>query len=162
MHNHEEHQPQPIDIEKGYETSDVRVYLFVWGIAITFILLIAAFFVAQFIRGAFDVVPTASSISDRVERVEEVGNLRSQPLPPGPPLQEDPEQDMALLREMQQFQLNSYGWTNETEQLVHVPIEEAMQQVLAQGALPQWQAPPEPEPVTEPASESAAPAGPNQ
>ncbi len=159
MHNHDEKQPQPIDIEKGYETSDVRIYLFVWGIALTFVLMIASFFVAQFIRGAFDFVPTASSIANDFQPVEEVGGVRKQPLPPGPQLQEDPEMDMRRMRQLQTIQLNSPGRTeriSEDGPLVHLPVEWALQETAQNGELPSWEPLPEAEAVTETAEPAAS------
>ena len=60
---------------------------------------------------------------------------------PAPQLQTDPSGDMArfYLGEMQQ--LNGTGWVDRAQGLVHIPIEDAMRQVVQRG-IPDWPAPP--------------------
>jgi mono/diheme cytochrome c family protein len=52
---------------------------------------------------------------------------------PGPRLQVAPQEDLNRLRSTQQARLGSYGWVDEARGLAHIPIEQAMQIVAAQG-----------------------------
>lgn len=54
-------------------------------------------------------------------------------LPPGPLLQPSPEAELREMRREMAEHLDGYGWTDEAQGLVHVPIEEAIDQVLAEG-----------------------------
>ena len=55
------------------------------------------------------------------------------PIPPEPRLEVNPTQDFQTYHRMQQEVLNSYGWTSREQGRVHVPIEEAMKVVVANG-----------------------------
>jgi hypothetical protein len=57
-------------------------------------------------------------------------------LPPAPNLQQIPSKEMYELRTEQQADLNSYGWVDKNAGTVHIPIEDAMKQMLQQGKLP--------------------------
>jgi mono/diheme cytochrome c family protein len=52
---------------------------------------------------------------------------------PGPRLQVAPQDDLNRLLSTQQARLGSYGWVDEARGLAHIPIEQAMQIVAAQG-----------------------------
>jgi hypothetical protein len=56
--------------------------------------------------------------------------------PPGPLLQASPEAELRAMRRELDARLNAYGWTDEALGLVHVPIDVAIDRVLADG-LPQ-------------------------
>lgn len=47
-----------------------------------------------------------------------------------PPLQPDPEPDYEALRDRQTERLETYGWVDRDEEIVRVPIEEAMELIL--------------------------------
>ena len=52
---------------------------------------------------------------------------------PEPRLQTDPPDDLAKLRGREQKQLDTYYWVDRDKGIVHIPIDEAMKQVLARG-----------------------------
>jgi len=52
---------------------------------------------------------------------------------PQPRLQVNPVADMNALREQEEQTLNSYGWTDQANGKVHIPIEQAMDLVAATG-----------------------------
>ena len=54
-------------------------------------------------------------------------------LPPGPRLQEHPQQDMSELRQKQDAILNGYGWVNREAGIARIPIEDAMRIVVERG-----------------------------
>lgn len=74
------------------------------------------------------------------------GNLLQQamhpPFPqfPAPRLQLNPSADMASLHRQKLRQLNSVGWIDRSQGIVHIPIADAMREVAQQG-VPGWPAP---------------------
>jgi len=54
-----------------------------------------------------------------------------------PPLQLAPQDDWQTYRRTEDAALHSYGWVDKTNGIVRVPIEVAIQQILARG-LPIW------------------------
>ena len=55
-------------------------------------------------------------------------------IPPEPRLQTDPATDMRALREREAALLEEYGWIDEQQGVVRIPIERAMQIVAERGA----------------------------
>lgn len=53
--------------------------------------------------------------------------------PPGPLLQASPEAELRAMRHELDERLHGYGWSDESQGLVHIPIDEAIDQVLAEG-----------------------------
>lgn len=66
---------------------------------------------------------------------------------PEPRLQERPAVDVIALRKQEQDVLTSYGWIDERQGVVHIPIEEAMR-MLSERGLPLKAASPTPAPPT--------------
>jgi len=64
---------------------------------------------------------------------------RSDRLPPEPRLQgipghqNFPSEDIREFRKRETTELNSYGWVNQQEGIVHIPIEEAKKIIVARG-----------------------------
>jgi hypothetical protein len=56
---------------------------------------------------------------------------------PAPRLQADPAQDLAALRRAEEERLSSYGWTDREREMVHMPIDRAMNATVERG-LPGW------------------------
>jgi hypothetical protein len=54
-------------------------------------------------------------------------------LPPGPLLQANPDQEVDVTLSEQREILNSYGWINEREGVVHIPIDRAKDLVVERG-----------------------------
>ena len=52
--------------------------------------------------------------------------------PPEPLLQAAPDEDWQALRDEQARHLNSYGWADKARGVVHIPIERAMNQMVAE------------------------------
>ena len=70
----------------------------------------------------------------------------AQPFPtfPAPRLQSDPAADMQQFLAAELHQLNSVGWQDRSAGSVHIPIDQAMQDV-AKAGIPDWpSAPPNP------------------
>jgi hypothetical protein len=72
-------------------------------------------------------------------------------LPAEPRLQTTPVEDLAAIRDEEERRLKSYGWVDERQGVVHIPIEAAMR-LIAQRGLPAAG----PAPTAAPASPSGA------
>ena len=59
------------------------------------------------------------------------------PLYPPPRLQADPAADLQRFTAQELSRLNSAGWVDKTRGIVHIPINEAMRSIAAQG-IPDW------------------------
>jgi hypothetical protein len=76
-------------------------------------------------------------------------------LPPQPRLQAAPERDLKEMLQRDQSQLQSYGWSDRQKDVLHIPIQRAMDIVIERG-LPARSAPAKPAPRKELANEPAA------
>ena len=72
---------------------------------------------------------TSRSASQRVA----TSISQSRPQFPEPRLQISPPQDLALLRDREQTELNTYGWINESSGIVRIPISRAMELLVERG-----------------------------
>jgi len=77
---------------------------------------------------------------DYLKKVEPLGATSSplvqqgaRELPPSPRLQTQPHQELVDYCAAQQEAVNSYGWVNQESGVVHVPVDRAMDLVLARG-----------------------------
>jgi hypothetical protein len=71
-------------------------------------------------------------------------------LPPPPRLQLDPALELRAKRARVEARLDSYGWVEQSASVIHIPIEEAMKQLVTRGL-------PGPDSVPKPTEPSAAP-----
>lgn len=58
-------------------------------------------------------------------------------LPPQPRLQVDEQADLERFRAEVERRLNGYGWVDRQQGIVHIPIEQAIEQAAANG-YPDW------------------------
>lgn len=65
------------------------------------------------------------------------------PLPqyPSPQLQPDARADMTTFYSQEMQALNSTGWVDKTQGVVHIPVADAMRKIAQEG-IPGWPAPP--------------------
>ena len=59
------------------------------------------------------------------------------PVYPAPRLQADPAADLYRFTAEALSRLNSAGWVDKSHGIVHIPVDEAMQRIAAQG-IPDW------------------------
>ena len=118
-------------------------------LAICVVAIIFCIGVIRFLEG------DASSRYDLPPSPIEAANERA--IPGGPLLQAKPETEMEALREEMAEHLHGYGWMDEAHGIVHIPIDKAIEMVVA-GAAPQSVEAPLAEEATEgePTSEVAA------
>jgi hypothetical protein len=95
-----------------------------WNIKAVAILAIIIFaflvLIPLILRGAF---PQAVTDASRKQAV----------VPPAPLLQTDPSVDLKDFRAEEEARLNSYGWIDRDKGIVHMPLDEAMKQILEKG-----------------------------
>jgi hypothetical protein len=115
----------PVHGEEGYEHKDTNVRsLYMYGL--TLAILIAIVMVAMdrtywFLAKIESLGPPASPFE----------NVRV--LPPQPRLQVQPGLDLKSYCEMEQQQLSTYGWVDQNNGFVHIPVDRAMEMVLQRG-----------------------------
>jgi hypothetical protein len=123
------HEEQPAtNPEVSHETSDVNVRgLFAFAAGLTVVgvgvyvavwLLFLWFGAREAPKGPAEFPLAAAHKSD---------------LPPQPRLQTDPRQDLRELRSQEDAILNSYGWVDQNNGIVRIPIDEAMKLVVQRG-----------------------------
>jgi hypothetical protein len=103
--------------ETAYEPSDWRVSAIAIVMAMLLVLIAVAILA---LRLGFD-----TAVSD-VQRSLTVAM-------PQPALQTDPPNDLAQLRAREEQLLNTYYWVDKQKGVVHIPIAEAMKQIVARG-----------------------------
>lgn len=111
--------------EEGYERRDASIRgLLLFGLFLAAVLV----FVFFSMKWTFDWL---SAESPRGEPAAPFAQGR--PLPPGPRLQASPHMDLRSYCTGQVQELNSYGWLDKNNGVVHIPIERAMDIVMQQG-----------------------------
>lgn len=122
--------------EVGYDTSDLSargVLLFLAFLAIGGVLLTAATWgVYKYIARAVGPNPVAGPMNASQQELRKEGADPSLKFP-SPRLQADPGADFNRFREREQEILNSYGWVDQANGKVRIPIERAIDQIAAAG-----------------------------
>ena len=120
--------PDRIDIEAGHELSDLsakNISLFAVGLAA---LIIVALLVCYGL--------IAWLAQREARRAEPPSSLAIQPEPLlGPRLAVDPGRALKTMRQQEESRLKSYGWIDQEQGIVHIPIERAMD-ILVEKGLP--------------------------
>ncbi len=75
---------------------------------------------------------------------------REVPVPAGPRLQVNPEQELALMRAADREYLTGWGWVDRTTGVARVPIDRSIEAVAAAGRLPEFGAATAATPTEEP------------
>jgi hypothetical protein len=109
--------PAAINSETAYEPSDWRIS------AVAIVLALVLGLIAMAVLVLRIVFQTAASDVDRSPIVAM----------PAPALQTDPAQDLARLRAREDQALNTYYWADRQNGIVHIPIDQAMKQIVARG-----------------------------
>lgn len=112
---HAEHWDGEINVGMVYKSGVAILLAFIIALGVCWLLIIALL--------DFQEDPYVSPIPE--------ASLRR--LPPSPLLQAKPEAEMEEMRADLQQHMTSYGWLDELEGRVHIPIERAMTLVLADG-----------------------------
>jgi hypothetical protein len=118
--------PPATPTEAHYERRDVSPnFILVFGIGVALLIAISIGVVigmlTLFSAQATESAPTLSPVVD------------TQQLPPGPRLQAAPERDLQELREANEVILDTYGWVDQEDGRVRIPIDQAMDLLLEEG-----------------------------
>lgn len=155
-----QHAPE-IGAGGGEEGFDREIHLrgIVWTaagiVAVTIVSMIVVWYLAVGLKRGLvtaDPGPTAVEQQERARARDEAAARPAPPaaafgggglqlpagtlLPPGPQLQPSPEVDMAALLAAEDRELASYGWIDRERGIVRVPIDRAIDDLVAEG-LPQ-------------------------
>jgi hypothetical protein len=122
MSTETEHKPSR---EEGYERRDANVrVLLQFGFWLAVILVVIFFAM----RWTFNFLSIKSPMGPPPTPFE---NARV--LPPEPRLQVEPHQDLKTYCDQELSNLNGYGWVDQHNGVVHIPIDQAMDELLQQG-----------------------------
>jgi hypothetical protein len=109
--------PAAINPETAYEPSDWRIS------AVAIVLAMVLALVAVSVLALRVIFQTAASDVDRSPTVAMPASV----------LQTDPAQDLARLRAREDQALNTYYWADRQNGVVHIPIDQAMKQIVGRG-----------------------------
>jgi hypothetical protein len=121
--------------EVQYEDRDLGAR----GIIVFLIVLgISGFLLCAIVWGYFDYHARHVREAVRIPNAQEVVTPTAEVKPPEetfpqPALQTDDVDEMNQLRSADKSRLNSYGWVDQSAGVAHIPIDQAMDQVLKQG-----------------------------
>lgn len=117
----------------AYETRDVKVRPLVQFLVGLTIATIAAYLIVLGVFRLFNAKKAAEDSKADPVAVERAAKPDDQKLPAEPRIQADPAGDLQALRKVEDRILTTYGWIDRSAGTVHIPIEQAMQRVLAEG-----------------------------
>jgi hypothetical protein len=113
-------------VAHSHEPRDVRV----GGVVLFGIVLSATLLGAPFVLGRL-----FSEFRGRADRQDRPRSpfREERVLPPEPRLQTNPGEDLKALKREEDRRLESYGWIDRERQVLHIPIERALDQVIRRG-----------------------------
>ncbi len=117
----------PLDRGLGYEPRDASIkgllqFAF-WMAVVLAVTLVGMRWTFDYLKRVHPLGETASPLLKEGQRE----------LPPSPRLQVHPHQELVDYCRDQQKAVNSYGWVSQETGVVHIPVEQAMDLVLAKG-----------------------------
>ena len=112
----------------GHEHREANISIIVWSIVA---LAVATLIIYALVWGMFNVIKTA----DQKESHDQAASPFATPgqLPPEPRLQVRPWEELQVLRAHEDDVLGHYGWQDQKNGIVHIPIDKAMDMVAQQG-----------------------------
>ena len=116
--------------QPGHETRDFSMRVIVLFAASLAVLLAGSLALMAWLFDSFHVTPAGYGVRGAPVAA-------TPPRPPGPRLQASPVRDMQEMLQVENAQLQSYGWVDRSAGMVRMPIERAMEFVARQG-LPSW------------------------
>ena len=121
---------------RGHEMTDASISgLVKFGIGL-FLLIVVVLFA---MRSMFEHFSTTQQLGPPASPFEETRTL-----PPAPRLQVQPVQELRQLREGENEKLNSYGWVDQKAGMARIPVDRAMELLLAKGLPVRGENPPKP------------------
>jgi hypothetical protein len=124
-----DHEYGPTPAGAGHEHSDIDPSVaYRFGVWLSLAMVISA----GIVYGAFMLFEGESVQRDRTEEQFPLAAGRANE-PPSPRLQTQPFKDVYLLRDAERLTLQTYGWVDRENQIVRLPIGEAMRLTLERG-----------------------------
>jgi hypothetical protein len=120
----------------GHETSDASTRPFFRSVAALAVFVGAAMVVMAMLFSFFSQEATESDTS-----LTPLAKEAPPPVSAGPQLQPNPPVDLAKMHHDEDAQLETYGWVDQREGLVHIPIERAIE-LMGERGLPARSSPP--------------------
>lgn len=112
--------------EIQFEEKDINISFAVYsGIGLTIVVTAVAMVIVALVMNGLDQVHTAT-------QAEPHPLLSERPAPPGPRMQPNPidnlsgEEEWLIMRSNEDRILENYGWVNQEEGIVHIPIDRAI------------------------------------
>lgn len=112
----------------GYEKRDVTFRPIVVASVVLVAVLVFTFVLVRATLTAF-----STQIAETGPRANPLASAFGRQVPPEPRLQTHPVQDLAVMRADEEAFLNRYGWIDQAQGVVHLPIERAMDLVVQRG-----------------------------
>lgn len=128
MHEVDEKDTAPPDVDAGHETRDISTRVVVnFGVALVVgaVMVYVAIWLVYVYFGR---------LADRAyPRQYPMAHVGAPLTPPAPRLQTQPREELKQMRDEEDRVLNSYGWVDGNGGVVHIPIERAMALTLERG-----------------------------
>jgi len=125
-HSHDHKDPIPVDPSLGYEKRDARpaslLQFGFWMAVVLAVTLVAMKYAFDYFSKTEPLGAPPAPFATQVNQ-----------LPPQPRLQVEPHTDLKDYCQAQQQQVDSYGWIDKQAGIVRVPVDRAMDIVLARG-----------------------------
>ena len=135
------HQPKLDNPEVAHEPRDVPIKGILYFLLVLVLSIAVAMVFLIYLFNRFDLAATEADPGAPPLASERTG-------PPAPHLQSSSTDDLVAMRAEEEALLTSYGWIDEQDQILRIPIARAMTIVAEQG-LPRWTTPGEPQPEGE-------------
>jgi hypothetical protein len=117
--------PSPAEIAVGYERRDANIKALIqfgfWMAVVIAVTMVGMDFTLKFFVHEMPLGPNAAPFATARE------------LPPSPRLQVHPHLELQDYCAAQQNQVTTYGWVDQHAGIVHIPVDQAMDALLARG-----------------------------
>jgi hypothetical protein len=117
------------DVARGYESRDVNLRALLWLAASVVLLMVGSFV------GLWALLQSYRGVAARHDPPAFPAGNADQ-VPPQPRLQNTPMRDYREFRAEEDQQLDSYGWVDQQQGVVRIPISRAMDKALEDGFPP--------------------------
>ena len=110
----------------GYEKSDLRLSGITLFVFVMTLIIVVSMVALTFLFNNFD--QSAAQLDQPMSPL-----MATQAPPPEPRLQSRPQLDREEMRAAEEAILNHYGWVNQSQGVVHIPIERAIELTAERG-----------------------------
>lgn len=118
-------QPHDVNVALGHETREVNIKLILFS---TFCMVVAVLVVCFITVGIFDYLSSHQAVPPQATAL-----VRPREFPPAPRVQEHPWEEYRVLHASEAKILNSYGWMDQANGTVRIPIDRAIDLIAERG-----------------------------